>query len=40
MSIFICRGCELSFEENNPLKKEYNDPVFGSCWKYIAYYKR
>jgi hypothetical protein len=30
-------GLWETFEESSPLKKEFSDPVFGICWKYIAY---
>ena len=36
MALFYCQTCRKSFEENNPLKKEYSDPVFGNCWQYVA----
>ena len=29
-------NCDLDFESQNPQKKEYVEPVYGSCWKYIA----
>ncbi len=37
MSIFHCRNCNLDFEIHDPQKKEYMDPVYGYCWKYIAF---
>ncbi len=37
MSTFYCEGCKLTFENNQGLKKEYKDFIYGPCWKYIAY---
>ncbi len=37
MYLFYCENCDMDFENQNPQKKEYTDPVFGNCWKYIAY---
>jgi len=33
---FYCTNCNLDFDVNNPLKKEYNDYLLGACWKYIS----
>lgn len=35
--LFQCKNCDLDFEVDSPSKKEYTDPVFGPCAKYIAY---
>ena len=32
---FYCKECELIFEAEGA-RKEYHDPVFGPCMKYIA----
>ena len=37
MSTFFCEPCKLTFEDNQGLKKEYKDYIYGPCWKYIAY---
>lgn len=37
MSTFICTECEITFDDNQKLKKEYTDYIYGPCWKYIAY---
>ncbi len=37
MSIFYCKNCNRDFEITDPQKKEYKDPVYGYCWKYIAF---
>ena len=37
MSIFYCKSCKKDFEKKDPQKKEYNDPIYGYCWKYIAF---
>jgi len=36
MSKFYCTSCNQEFETNNNSKKEFSDPVFGSCWKYVS----
>lgn len=33
---FICRDCNLIFENDTRTKMEYKDPIYGNCWKYIA----
>lgn len=35
MEKFVCKECDKIFEAK-PVKKEYNDPVFGPCVKYVA----
>lgn len=35
--IFYCKDCDFDFEVESPSKKEYTDPVFGQCSKYIGY---
>jgi len=35
--IFHCKDCDFDFEVESPSKKEYTDPVFGACFKYIAF---
>ncbi|MFW5707232.1 MAG: hypothetical protein ACOCX0_01505 [Bacteroidota bacterium] len=37
MSTFFCAACSLTFEDSQGLKKEYQDYIYGPCWKYIAY---
>ncbi len=37
MATFLCRECNLVFEDNHRIKKEYHDYIFGPCQKYIAY---
>lgn len=37
MNKFNCKNCNEDFECLNPQKKEYIDPIYGSCWKYIAF---
>jgi hypothetical protein len=37
MSTFYCEECKITFENNQGLKKEYRDYIYGPCWKYIAY---
>ena len=37
MSKFYCTRCDKEFETTNISKKEFRDPVFGSCWKYVSY---
>lgn len=37
MTTFLCRNCNISFEDNQNIKKEYHDYIFGPCWKYIAH---
>lgn len=34
-SKFECKDCQNIFETNGT-KKEWNDPTYGYCWKYIA----
>lgn len=34
--IFYCEHCGFEFENQAPSKKEYSDPLFGACWKYIS----
>jgi hypothetical protein len=36
MNLFYCPDCRKSFEGIQLLKKEYIDPIFGNCWKYVA----
>jgi len=33
---FYCSECNKEFESDIPSKKEYSDPIYGNCWKYIA----
>jgi len=33
---FYCTDCDREFETNSPSKKEYQDYLLGSCWKYVA----
>lgn len=37
MGTFFCEPCKITFEDNQGLKKEYKDYIYGPCWKYIAY---
>ena len=37
MASFLCRDCNLVFEDKKAIKKEYHDYIFGPCEKYIAY---
>ena len=32
---FICKNCNKIFTAD-PIRKEYHDPIFGPCFKYIA----
>jgi hypothetical protein len=36
MNTFFCPDCNITFDDNQGLKKEYMDYI-GLCWKYIAY---
>jgi hypothetical protein len=36
MNTFFCADCNITFEDNQGLKKEYRDYI-GLCWKYIAH---
>ncbi len=35
MATFLCKDCNLSFEDDQKIKKEYHDYIFGPCWKYM-----
>lgn len=35
MKKFVCPECSSVFESEGT-KKVWDDPVYGSCWKYIA----
>jgi hypothetical protein len=37
MNRFYCEKCNLTFESEKRLKKEYKDYILGNCWKYIDY---
>jgi len=37
MATFHCHDCNLLFEDDQKIKKEYHDYIFGPCWKYIAH---
>ena len=37
MATFLCRECNLVFENDEGIKKEYHDYIFGPCQKYMAY---
>lgn len=37
MGTFQCKDCKMDFEVQNPEKKEYRDPIYGYCWKYVSF---
>lgn len=35
--LYNCKICRIDFEVESPTKKEYTDPIYGPCTKYVAY---